>query len=838
MPIQSRRFGQHIALVAAAFIVAVLLAATAVLVETRRSDLASSDEQIVRAVATAETEFNRTLMTVDLALAGLPQVLAAAVVPGGFDAEAAHAALAALQEQQLLFTDLALVDESGQTLTTALRATRRVGPELPPGLVGRILGAPVATLVASDPVQGRSTGESSLLLGRPLYLPGAAPMVALAEVPAALLLPASGATVAGLPGLTLAIEREDGRRLASQPPESRPSAGLATLAPEALSALLEQNATVTLDGADGRPERVAARATLYPGLHVVARRAQADALAGWRLLGRWVVGVAGLFVALVGVAAWATLAQFRNLSAARQETAAAAALLDGALEAMGDALLVCDANEEVMHWNARYLELFPWQRPVLRKGVSFRELLLRGARERFGPGAEAESRVWADERLRLRQTMGEGHTQQQQVHSGVVVSIVERRMPDGGIVSVYHDMTANERQLARAKAEAEAANEAKSQFLANMSHEIRTPLNAVLGLNELLLMSRLDDTQRHHAELVRTSGQLLLALINDILDLSRIEADRFEAREEVFAPGRVAEEVRALLAERAQAQGLALVVQDHTPAGTQLIGDAVRLRQVLFNLVGNALKFTEQGSVTLRLALVDDDRDTGAVTLRLTVRDTGIGIPAELMPRLFERFTQADNSATRRHGGSGLGLAITREVVLRLGGRIDVTSTPGSGSSFRVTLPLRRPAEGAPPAPAGLPAVAGPAIPSLQVLVAEDNLVNQVLIDALLRHLGHTAVIVGNGLEAVERAAAGGVELVLMDMQMPELDGLEATRRIRALAGAAGRLPIVAMTANARPEDRQACLEAGMDDYVAKPIDVEVLRAALQRAVALQRRPA
>jgi signal transduction histidine kinase/ActR/RegA family two-component response regulator len=834
---QNQRLALRIGVVAAAFIVAVLLAAAAVLVETRRSDLAQSDEQIVRAVATAETEFNRTMMAVDLALAGLPQVLAAAVVPGGFDAEAAHAALAALQEQQLLFADLALVDETGQTLTTALRATRRVGPELPAGLVSRIRGSAVATLVVSDPVPGRSTGEPSLLLGRPLDLPGAAPMVALAEVPAALLLPASGATVAGVPGLTLSVEREDGRRLASHPPEDRPQNG--PLPAARLAALLAQDGLMTLAGAEGRPERVAARATLYPGLRVVARRAQADALAGWRVLGRWVTGVALLFVALVGVAAWAVLGQFRKLSEARQETAATAGLLDGALEAMGDALLVCDANDEVAHWNARYLELFPWQKTVLRAGVPFRALLERGASERFGPGAEAAAAAWTNERMRMRHAMGEGHTQQQQVHSGVVVSIVERRMPDGGIVSVYHDMTANERQLARAKAEAEAANEAKSQFLANMSHEIRTPLNAVLGLNELLLMSRLDDTQRRHAELVRTSGQLLLALINDILDLSRIEADRFEAREEAFEPGRVAEEVCSLLAERAQAQGLALAVEDSTPAGMQLLGDAVRLRQVLFNLVGNALKFTERGGVTLALSL-QDEGEAQAVTLRLAVKDTGIGIQPELMPRLFERFTQADNSATRRHGGSGLGLAITREVVLRLRGRIDVDSTPGKGSTFTVALPLKRLQPAPPPSSPGPVAASRPepTPPALRVLVAEDNLVNQVLIDALLQHLGHAVLIVGNGREAVERAAAGGVDLVLMDMQMPELDGLAATRRIRALAGAASRLPIVAMTANARPEDRQACLDAGMDDYVAKPIDIEALREAMRRARAVREPPA
>jgi signal transduction histidine kinase/ActR/RegA family two-component response regulator len=492
---------------------------------------------------------------------------------------------------------------------------------------------------------------------------------------------------------------------------------------------------------------------------------------------------------------------------------------------MGDAFLLCDAEDRVVRWNRRYVELFPWLEPVLAPGVPFRRLAEAAAEARFGPLDGLDWKGWIELRLEARRR--EQREFQQQLHSGLVVSVVERRVADGGIVSVYRDMSTKEQQLARAKADAEAANEAKSQFLANMSHEIRTPLNAVLGLNELLLMSPLNNEQRRHAELVRTSGQLLLSLINDILDLSRIEAGRFEPRLAPLEPRRVSEEVLALLEERALEQKLTLELVDLTPPDTTVLGDAVRLRQVLFNLVGNALKFTEHGGVTVRLAL--QARGGDEAVLEMAVEDTGVGIEPELMPRLFERFTQADNSTTRRHGGSGLGLAITREVVQRLGGELAVASQPGSGSTFTVRLPCRlgRPEPGfeAATAPGALADMGG----ALRVLVAEDNAVNQVLIDAILRHLGHEPVLVGNGREAIDRLGAGDIDLVLMDMQMPELDGLSATRELRALPGPESRIPVLAMTANARPEDRQACLQAGMNEFLTKPIEIGALGLAIQR---------
>ncbi len=785
--------------------------------------LDKSDQQLRQLVAAAETDVNRTLMGIDLMLAGLPTLLQPAQVPGGFEGETAHQILAALQDRQLVFADLALVDESGSTLTTSLAATRHSGPILPSGLLAHVRDQAVPVLVVSEPLIGRASGERSLLLARAIDLEGAPPLTAIAEVPSGVLLSVA-ASSASTAQLSLSIERDDGLVLVTQPADDRVTG---RRLPQALSAETATGAVHALASrVDGRAAREASRPTLYPHLLIAASIPEAAALADWNVQRRQVLAVAAAFAALVLAAAGGAHWQLKRLAQARMAAAESAELLDQALASMGDALLLCDSQDRVVRWNHRYLQLFPWLEDRIHQGMPFQDMAELAALERFGPENAAVRQAWVDDRRSARQMDRDEYVQT--LHSGVTVSIVERRMPDGGMVSVYRDMSSREAELASAKAAAESANEAKSQFLANMSHEIRTPLNAVIGLNSLLLQGALSPEQRQHAELVGSSGQLLLSLINDVLDLSRIEAGHFDLQPVVFSPKQLTGEVLALMGERADSQGLSLRLDAADGLAPWLRADAVRLRQVLFNLVGNALKFTERGGVVVRLSQTSA---AGGLELHLDVEDTGIGIPADALPTLFDRFTQADATAVRRHGGSGLGLAITREVVQRMGGRIQVQTEPGRGSCFSVTLPCE---VAEPVAARNPPEAPAPAAGGLRVLVAEDHSVNQLLIDAMLRRLGHQPVLVADGHAAVEQARQGGWDVVLMDMQMPELDGLDATRAIRALPGAAARVPIVAMTANARPEDRQACLDAGMDDYVAKPIDLLDLQAAMARAATVR----
>jgi two-component system, sensor histidine kinase len=375
---------------------------------------------------------------------------------------------------------------------------------------------------------------------------------------------------------------------------------------------------------------------------------------------------------------------------------------------------------------------------------------------------------------------------------------------------------------------ANSAQRAKDQFLATMSHEIRTPMNAVIGLAALLRDTSLDARQQQYLSMLQASGEHLLALINDVLDFSKIEAGRLEIelRPMQFEPA--LELVRTITEPQARAKGLGFEMHVDAAVPASVLCDELRWRQVLINLVGNAIKFTTAGSVAVRLGRVDGVADAAGEMPRLfcEVSDTGVGIAPEAQARIFEPFLQADGSTTRTHGGTGLGLAISRRIAQALGGSLTLSSEPGRGSTFRLEWPLRQVDATVVATASAAAQLADPR--QLRILLVEDNPINQLVANGLLEKAGCSADLAVDGLEAVERARAGGYDLILMDMQMPRLDGLGATRRIRSLPLA--RQPaIVAMTANAFDEDRQQCLAAGMNDFLSKPLAFETFKAALAR---------
>lgn len=519
------------------------------------------------------------------------------------------------------------------------------------------------------------------------------------------------------------------------------------------------------------------------------------------------------------------------LRAGRQAEAAVAALnlsnarLYEAIEAIPSGFALFDPQDRLVLCNARYRDLYPELVDRLQPGARYEDIIAAGLERRiFGhPHAEHEASMEAALAVRAR-----GDAVEQRLADRRWLLAADRRAGNGDTVAIRTDITrlkAQEAELLEARDRAEAASRAKSGFIATMSHEIRTPMNGVLGTLELLSTTKLADKQRMFVTVAEKSARSLLTLLDDLLDLSKIEAGRLEVEESDFPVQTLIESARDVFSAKAAEKRLDLSIEMGPDIPRFLRGDVGRLRQVLLNLVGNAVKFTDRGFVRIHAHIDADAGDDGVVMLVIAVEDTGVGVPDGQVEGLFQEFNQIDQSYARKYGGTGLGLAISRKLVELMGGEIGVASRLGEGSRFWCRLPLGRSTR-------RFEAAAAPAeianARALRVLLVDDSEVNRMIAVEMLQKAGHEVDTGANGVEAVNMAQTRDYDLILMDVSMPQMDGREATTIIRSLGQTQATLPIIAMTAHTTDEDRRKCAEAGMTDFLSKPLTAQQLNAMVK----------
>jgi signal transduction histidine kinase/DNA-binding NarL/FixJ family response regulator len=530
------------------------------------------------------------------------------------------------------------------------------------------------------------------------------------------------------------------------------------------------------------------------------------------------------------------------LAAAKEEVERARELMQTILDNMSDGVTLFDEDFNWKFSNRNHIERQKYGPDILHSGTTGYEMVrYQAERGEYGPVDDVEGKVGEVVAI-MRNPAGGRYERRTQ--SGRYIEFNYKTLADGSVLGLYRDITDlkdREEALATAKEAAEAANLSKSTFLATMSHEIRTPMNGVLGMMEVLERQGLDEAQRRSVATMRESAQALLRIIDDLLDFSKIEAGRLEMEDTAFSLSGLIDSTVETFRPQAAAKGLKLESSIAAGSNDALIGDSTRVRQILFNLLGNALKFTEKGSVRVHVATAPLGQAATRVTLAIS--DTGIGLTEQQRARLFQPFAQADSSTTRRFGGTGLGLSIVKRLAQLMGGDVAIASTPGAGSTFTVTLVLKAAPADSPLQILLRPTAVKPAAKPVRnerfrVLVVDDHPVNLEVLVRQLDLLGINADVASDGVEAFEAWNAGRYTAVLADIHMPRMDGYELARRIRAVEAdgrKTGRTPIVAVTANAMKGEEERCIGAGMDAYLVKPVNIDRLRTTLERWLTVER---
>ncbi len=854
---QSRRVQLMVVAAAALLLLAQAIGTAVLMRQSREAAITASNDAVQRVSRSVEAAVNRTFVQVDAMLAGLPSVLAPLARDGRMDGPTLSRVLRELNNQNFVYRDIILVGTDGMPVASALPVSRR--RPLPLSIDSAFFesGPRSGAVLIGGPVRNPATGEWALFLARRISLPGFGPLLAAAELPVPGLLTLLASSGGDAAGFRVTLERNDGTLLASVPhDETRIARRLAPSAPE-LMTRAEAEATGAArsdagpDAAAGERRfeggllRVAGRfdatqevmlsirPTLYPAMLVGASLREEVALGPWRQDARRAVIVSGGFALLVVALAGAVLIGLRQRDRADAERLRWRAMLENALESMEGGFVIWDADDRLVACNSRYRGMYSLSAPFIVTGAVFEDIMREGTKAGQYPQAGADIDAFvADMKAWHR---GNHPPLERLLPDGRWVLITERTTPDGGVVGVRTDITA----LKAAMAEVAEAAEAKGRFLSRMSHELRTPLNGILGFAQILLADpNLAADHRRQIATIETAGRHLLELVNGLLDLSKIDAGKLQLTARPTLLRGLLEGCAALLSPELDRKRQTFRLDIGAALPVAILADATRVRQLLLNLLANAVKFTPEGGLITLRALPR----AGAV--RFEVQDSGPGVPADKRHLLFSDFVQlADRSAEA--AGTGLGLSISARLATLMGGRIGCDAAPGGGALFWVELslpaaatdqlPARDLMQPALPSPhggraqSGLSAgtQAGPA--RARILVVDDLSANRLVAQAMLQGAGHRVSCAADGAEALAMVEAETFDLVLMDLQMPVMDGLEATRRIRALQPGKNAIPVLAVTASALPEQVSACREAGMDGHLSKPVDREGLLAEVAR---------
>jgi signal transduction histidine kinase/HPt (histidine-containing phosphotransfer) domain-containing protein/ActR/RegA family two-component response regulator len=824
----------------------VMLASIALFQQQKDAAIEEAGRANADFVQASEVSINRVLIGIDVLLGGTGELLHPTLRKGGqIDEELASNLLRSSVAQNLLVRDLFVMTPDGQPVVGTVSREQMARRELPKGFLAEINSKFVPELVFSEPVPGWSSPEPTLFFGRTLQLAPGVKWVVIAEVT----IPALTSVFNPLGNALLnqvVLEDQHGHVLALVP---RDDAKLGSKLPEAMTGNLLDGAPRMMNARlNTEPSLLAARAVLYRNAFISASTPMSTIMDRVHLQQkpmRWVVGA--MFLLLLAAGALSHNFLYR-LIRSRVRAESLKQTLDQALGSISDGFLITDSKDCVVTWNEQYIDYLPYLRTIMAVGVPAIQLIEAGARYIYPNGTKEEIDAWVQWRMGKRH---EGVGQIEFVNtSGQALVFIDRRTPDGGVVCVLRDVTVlkkTERSLRLAKDQAEVASAAKTHFLATMSHEIRTPMNAVLGMAQLLAKSGVSEAERvDYSRVIINSGEKLLSLLNDLLDISKIEAGKIQIEQQKFRPAIMLEDMVALFGANAQNKGLTLQTAWRGDSRATYTGDAQKIRQMLANLVSNAIKFTQAGQIRLEVTLLGVT-DSKAM-LRFSVTDSGVGISPEDQEKLFQPFSQVGQQVTLQSGGTGLGLSIVKGYAEAMGGTVGVHSDSGKGAEFWFTVSAQSATtselDTSPPTvfDTGLPSTGGLEGQStgfrasqlgarMRVLVVDDNPVNRQVVELMLAKMSTDVITAGDGQEAVMQIKSEKPDLVFMDCMMPIMDGFEATRAIRAWEAMEGleRTPIVALTARAYEADQQACRDAGMDDFLSKPIELKGLERVIRR---------